>query len=87
MSRVQVDLATVNQDEAASLVAHHLAIAGAMFQALPEGNEAEAMRHAIDAQFQGFNLERKAASFFVTSLAESYEALKFEDGENQQEDD
>jgi len=79
MSRAQVDLATINQDEAASLVTHHLAMAGAMFQALPEGNEAEAMRHALDAQFQGFNLERKAASFFVASLVESYEKLKEED--------
>ena len=78
MLRVQVDLATVNRDEAASLVAHHLAMAGAMFQALPEGNKAEAMLQAIDAQFQGFNLERKVASFFVASLIESYEKLKEE---------
>ena len=79
MSRVQVDLSTIDQDQAASLVAHHLAIAGAMFQALPEGGEAEAMRHAMEAQFQGFNLEKKAASFFVASLVDSYEKLKEDD--------
>lgn len=79
MSRVQVDLATVDQDEAASLVAHHLAMAGAMFQALPEGGEAEAMRHALDKQFQGFNLERKAAASFVTSIVNSYYDLKEDD--------
>jgi len=86
MSRVQVDLSTIDQDQAASLVAHHLAMAGAMFQALPEGGEAEAMHRAIEVQFQGFNLEKKAASFFVASIIESYEALRFEDGEYQQED-
>jgi hypothetical protein len=79
MSRVQVDLATVDQDEAASLVAHHLAMAGAMFQALPEGNEAEAMRHAIDQQFQGFNMEAEAAHRFCDILVARYEALKDDD--------
>ena len=79
MPRFQVDIATIDQDQAATLVAHHLAMAGAMFQVLPEGNEAEVMRHALDAQFQDFNLERKAAAFFVTSMVDSYDALKEED--------
>ena len=79
MPRVQVDTTTIDQDQAATLVAHHLAMAGAMFQALPEGNKAEVMRHALDAQFQGFNLERKAAAFFVTSMVDNYDALKEED--------
>lgn len=79
MPRVQVDTATIDQDQAAALVAHHLAMAAALFQALPEGNEAETMRAALDAQFQGFELERKAASFFVASIVESYDALKDED--------
>ena len=86
MPRVQVDAATIDQDQAATLVAHHLAMAAALFQALPEGNEAETMRAALDAQFQGFELERKAASFFVASIVESYEALRFEDGKDQQEE-
>ena len=86
MARVQVDTTTVDRDQAATLVAHHLAVAAALFQALPEGNEEEAMRAALDAQFQGFELERKAASFFVASIVESYEALRFEDGEDQQEE-
>ena len=79
MTRVQVDATTIDQDQAATLVAHHLAMAAALFQALPEGNEAETMRAALDAQFQGFELERKAASFFVASIIESYDALKDED--------
>ena len=79
MPRVQVDTATIDQNQAATLVAHHLAMAEAMFQALPEGNKAEVMRHALDAQFQGFNLERKAAAFFVASMVDSYDALKEED--------
>lgn len=86
MPRVQVDTATIDQDQAATLVAHHLAMAAALFQALLEDNEAETMRAALDAQFQGFDLERKAANAFVTSIVESYEALRFEDGEDQQED-
>ena len=86
MPRVQVDAATIDQDQAAALVAHHLAMAAALFQALPEGNEAEAMCTALDAQFQGFELERKAADAFTSSIVDSYEALRFEDGEDQQED-
>ena len=79
MARVQVDMPTIDTKEAASLVVHHLAMAAALFQALPEGNEAETMRAALDAQFQGFELERTAASFFVASIVESYDALKDED--------
>ena len=79
MSRVQVDAATVDQDQAATLVAHHLALAAALFQALPEGNEVEAMQAALDAQFQGFELERKAADAFALSIIASYDALKDED--------
>ena len=86
MPRVQIDATPIDQDQAATLVAHHLAMAAALFQALPEGNEAEVMCAALEAQFQGFELEHKAASFFVASIVESYEALRFEDGEDQQEE-
>ena len=79
MTRVQVDTAPVDQDQAAALVAHHLAMAAALFQALPDGNEEEAMRAALDAQFQGFELERKAADAFALSIIASYDALKDED--------
>lgn len=79
MPRVQVDTATIDQDQAAMLVVHHLAMAAALFQALPEGNEAETMRAALDAQFQGFELERRAAAHFVASIVDSYEKLKDED--------
>ncbi len=79
MARVQVDTTPVDQDQAAALVAHHLAMAAALFQALPEGNEAATMRAALIAQFQGFELEAKAASFFVTSIIDSYDALKDKD--------
>ena len=79
MTRVQVDTAPVDQDQAAALVAHHLAMAAALFQALPDGNEEEAMRAALDAQFQGFELERKAADAFALSIIDSYDALKDED--------
>ena len=79
MTRVQVDTATVDRDQAATLVAHHLAMAAALFQALPEDNEEETMRAALDAQFQGFELERKAADAFALSIIASYDALKDED--------
>ena len=79
MTRVQVDTAPVDQDQAAALVAHHLAMAATLFQALPDGNEEEAMRAALDAQFQGFELERKAADAFALSIIDSYDALKDED--------
>ena len=79
MARVQVDTTPVDQDQAAALVAHHLAMAAALFQALPEGNEAATMRAALDAQFQGFELERKAADAFALSIIASYDALKDED--------
>ena len=79
MARVQVDTTPVDQDQAAALVAHHLAMAAALFQALPEGNEEETMRAALDAQFQGFELEREAADAFALSIIDSYEALKDED--------
>ena len=79
MTRVQVDTAPVGQDQAAALVAHHLAMAAALFQALPDGNEEEAMRAALDAQFQGLELERKAADAFALSIIDSYDALKDED--------
>lgn len=79
MPRVQVDITPIDQDQAAALVAHHLAVAAALFQALPEGNEEEAMRAALDAQFQGFELERKAADAFALSIIASYDALKDED--------
>jgi len=54
-------------------------MAAALFQALPEGNEAETMSAALDAQFQGFELERRAAACFVASIVDSYEKLKDED--------
>ena len=79
MARVQVDTAPVDQDQAAALVAHHLAMAAVLFQALPEGNEEETMRAALDAQFQGFELEREAADAFALSIIDSYDALKDED--------
>ena len=79
MARFQVDIAPVDQDQAATLVAHHLAMAAALFQALPEGNEEETMRAALDAQFQGLELERKAADAFALSIIDSYDALKDED--------
>lgn len=79
MARVQVDLAPIDQDQAAALVVHHLAMAAALFQALPEGNEAATMRAALIAQFQGFKLEGTAASFFVASIIDSYAALKDKD--------
>lgn len=79
MPRVQVDATPIDQDQAATLVAHHLAMAAALFQALPEGNEAATMRAALMAQFQGYELEAKAASFFVTSIIDSYDALKDQD--------
>lgn len=85
MSRVQVDMPTIDTEEAASLIAHHLAMAAALFQALPDGNEVEAMRTALDAQFQGFELEREAADAFVWSIITGYEALDDED-ENEDED-
>ena len=79
MARVQVDTTPVDQDQAAALVAHHLAMAAALFQALPEDNEEEAMRAALEAQFQGFELEREAADAFALSIIASYDALKDED--------
>ena len=79
MARVQVDTTPIDQNQAAALVAHHLAMAAALFQALPEGNEAATMRTALAAQFQGFELEHKAASFFVASIVDSYDALKDKD--------
>ena len=79
MPRVQIDAAAIDQDQAATLVAHHLAMAVALFQALPDGNEEEAMCAALDAQFQGFELERDAADAFVSSIIASYDAFKDED--------
>lgn len=78
MPRVQVDIATIDQDQAAALVAHHLAMAAAMFQALPEDNEDEVMHSALVAQFDDFGLEYKAAVAFTNSLINSYDALKDE---------
>lgn len=79
MARVQIDLVTVDQDQAAALMAHHLAMAAALFQALPDGNEEEVMRDALDAQFQGFELEREAADAFVSSIIASYDVFEGED--------
>ena len=79
MARVQVDTTPVDQDQAAALVAHHLAMAAALFQAVPEDNKAATMRAALMAQFQGFELESTAASFFVASIIDSYDALKDKD--------
>lgn len=79
MTRVQIDLATVDQDQAATLMAHHLAMAAVLFQALPDGNEEEVMRDALDAQFQGFELERDAADAFVSSIIAGYDLLEDED--------
>ena len=80
MSRVQVDMPTVDTKEAASLVVHHLAMAMALFQALPDnGIERDTLQAAIDEQFQGFSLEAEVANRFADALCAEYDALKDED--------
>ena len=80
MARVQVDMPTVDTEQAVALVVHHLAMAMALFQALPEDvNEREALQAAIDEQFQGFSLEVEVANRFADVLCAQYDAIKFED--------
>ena len=80
MSRVQVDMPTIDTEEAASLVVHPLAMAMALFQALPDnGIERDTLQAAIDEQFQGFSLEAEVANRFADALCAKYDALKDED--------
>lgn len=75
MSRYQVDIAPVDQKSAASLVVHHLALAMGYFQALPTGDEREALADEIAERFQGFNLENRVASTFADKICEEYDGL------------
>lgn len=82
MARVQVDMPTIDTKEAASLVVHHLAMAMALFQALPDNDndiERDTLQAAIDEQFQGFSLEAEVANRFADVLCAKYDALKDED--------
>lgn len=79
--RVQVDLPPIDQDSAATLVVHHLALAMGYFQGLPEGNERETMDAEIKRQFQGFGIEKEVAGIFSDAICSQYERLAFEDGE------
>lgn len=75
MSRYQVDIAPVDQENAATLVVHHLALAMGYFQALPTGDEREALADKIAERFQGFQIENRIATSFADTICEEYEAL------------
>ena len=80
MARVQVDMPAIDTEKAASLVVHHLAMAMALFQALPyNGLERDTLQAAIDEQFQGFGLEAEVANRFADVLCAKYDAFKDED--------
>ena len=79
--RVQVDYAPVERTKAAELVVHHLAMAAGLFQALEEDTEMQVLGPLIEAQFQGWDIERRAAAAFVTNLNNSYLELKEEQDE------
>ena len=81
MSKVQVDLPPVDQELSAQLVVHHLALAFGYFQAMPEGGEREALRAAINEQFQGFNLEAEIARQACDDLVQAYDDLREESGD------
>ncbi len=80
-NKVQVDLPPIDQDNAAALVVHHLALAMGYFQALPEGGERETTEAQIKEQFQGFTLEQEVANTFSDTLCSQYERLAAEDDE------
>jgi hypothetical protein len=73
--KVQVDLPPVSQENAVTLVVHHLALAMGYFQALPEGGEREALAVQIKEHLYGFPLERGVAGTFVDALCDQYECL------------
>lgn len=75
------ELPPITHDEAVDLMVYHLMMAGVLFQLVPEGNEGQtALRAALDRRFGSDQngvcaIERKASSFFIASITDSYEAL------------
>lgn len=75
------ELPPLTHDEAVDLMVYHLMMAGVLFQLVPEGDEGRtALRAALNRRFgpdqNGVRaIERKASSFFIASITDSYEAL------------
>lgn len=81
-STVQVDSIPVAQDSAAFLVIHHLGLAAAYFQGIPEGSlgfERKLLEGVADTMMQGYPTERAATQAFIESITQSYDDTLDED--------
>ena len=75
MFRYHVNITPIDQENAAILVVHHLALAMGYFQALPVDNEHQTLMDEIAKRFEGFNLEAQVATAFADAIREECNAL------------